>query len=40
MAHLAQILPGNSLIYSSYICQKSRLYVNVKIVFEANKDPT
>ena len=28
------------IIYSFYICQKSRLYVKVKIVFEANKDPT
>ena len=40
LAHLAQILSGNTIIYSSYICQKSRLYVDIKIVFEAHKDPT
>ena len=40
MAYLAQILLGNTLLYSPYIYQKSRLYVKVKIVFEAHKDHT
>ena len=40
MAHLAQILPWNTLVYSSYICHNLRLYVKVKIVFEAHKDAT
>ena len=40
MAHLAQILAEDTFIYSSYICQKLRRYVKVKIVFEAHKDPT
>ena len=30
--------PGNTLIYSSYMCQKLKLYVEVKIVFEAHED--
>ena len=30
----------NTLIYSFYMCQKSRLYVEDKIVFEANEDST
>ena len=40
MINLARILPGNTLLYSPYIWQKSRHYVEVKIVFEADKDPT
>ena len=38
-AHLAEILPENTLIYSSYICEELRFYVEVKIVFEAHKEP-
>ena len=40
VAYLPQILPGNTLLYSPYIYQKSRLYVKVNIVFEAPKDHT
>ena len=32
MAYLAQILPGKTLIDSSYIFQKLRLYVKLKLV--------
>ena len=38
-AHLAQILPENTLIYSHYMCQGLRLNVEDKIVFEAMKTP-
>ena len=40
VAYLAQILSGNTLLYSPYIYQKLRLYIKVKIVFEAHKDHT
>ena len=32
--HRAKILPENTLMYSSYIYQKLRLYVEDKILFE------
>ena len=31
-------LPDNTLMYSYYMCQKGRLYVEDKIVFEAHED--
>ena len=39
-AHLAKSLPENILKYSLYMCCKSILYVEDKIVFEDHKDPT
>ena len=40
MAYLAQIITGNTLLYSPYMYQNSRLNVKVKIVFGAHKDDT
>ena len=40
VAYVAHILPGNTLLYSPFMYQKSRLYIKVKIVFEAHKDHT
>ena len=39
MSHLAQMLPGNTLIYPN-TCQILRVYVELKIMFEAHKNPT
>ena len=39
-AQVAKILPESTLIYPSYMCRKSRLYVKVTIVFEVNRDLT
>ena len=34
------IMLENTFINSSYICQKSRLYLEIEIEFEAHKEPT